>query len=372
MTSLYKNRSLIHKLFLLSLLATSISFTGCGRSENPDDEKAPKFAVTDSLLHQLLIDTVQQANAQSEITLTGKITPDEDKMVKIFPLVSGVVRDVHVQLGDIVQKGQLLANMKSMEVAGFAKDAIASEADLSNTRRTLQTTEDLYKSGLASEKDLEQAKGDYAKARAEHKRTSAVMNINQSSADLSYEVKTPLSGYVVEKNITNNMQVRADNSQSLFTVADLSSVWAVINIYESDITSVQVGDNVKITTLSYPDKVFTGKIDKIYSMLDPDNKAIKARVKIENPGNLLKPEMFANVAVKSVSGENLPFVNTRTLIFDNDRYYVIVVDGKAHVHIQPVEIAKKVEDRAYISKGVKGGDRIIASRQVFMYESLKN
>jgi cobalt-zinc-cadmium efflux system membrane fusion protein len=366
---MYKKYTFLNAFLIGGLLA--VTMAGCGRKDSAADAKDPKFEVTDSLLHKLLIDTVKEASALSEITLTGKITPDEDKMVKIFPLVSGVVRDVHVQLGDIVHKGQLLANMKSMEVAGFAKDAIASEADLKNTKRALQTNQDLYKSGLASQKDVEQAQGDYDKAVAEHKRTNAVMNINHSSADLSYEVKTPIEGYIVEKNVTNNMQVRTDNSQTLFTVADLSTVWAVINIYESDITSVQVGDQVRITTLSYPDKVFTGKIDKIYSMLDPDNKSIKARVKIQNPGNLLKPEMFANVAVKSVSGENLPVINTRALVFDNDRYYVLVVDGKAHVSIRPVEIAKKVEDRAYIKSGVKAGDRIIASRQVFMYESLK-
>ncbi len=357
---------------LMPLVIICMATSCTHKTENTEEKKDTRFIVTDTLIKSLLIDTVKEANALADITLTGKITPDEDKLVKIFPLVSGVVRDVHVQLGDIVHAGQLLANMKSMEVAGFAKDAIASEADLKNTRRNLQSTEDLYKSGLASQRDLEQAKGDYEKAIAEHKRTNAVMNINRSSADLSYQVKTPISGYIVEKNITNNSQVRGDNGQDLFAVADLSTVWALINIYESDITKIHVGDNVKITTLSYPDKIFTGKIDKVYSMLDPDNKSMKARVKIVNPGNLLKPEMFANVNITALTGQSLPVINTRSLIFDNDRYYVVVVDGNAHVRVQPIEIAKKIEDKAYIRNGLKAGDRIVASRQVFLYESLKD
>jgi len=106
-------------------------------------------------------------------------------------------------------------------------------------------------------------------------------------------------------------------------------------------------------------------------MLDPDNKVTHARIKISNPGNLLKPGMFANVLIKAKSGETLPEVNSRSLVFDNDRNYVIVVDGKAKVHIQSIEIAKTVEDRAYISKGLKPGDRVVASRQVYLYESLK-
>ena len=134
----------------------------------------------------------------------------------------------------------------------------------------------------------------------------------------------------------------------------------------------KVGDVVKITTLSYPDKVFNGKIDKIDNMLDPDTKVVHARVKIDNPGYLLKPDMFASVKIKAMSGETLPEINANDIVFEDDKNYLLVVDGKAHVSIKEITIAKKVEDRAYISSGVKPGDRIVASRQVYLYESLKD
>ena len=354
----------------LGLCATGLILPSCHRTEEVQ-EKDTKFQVTDTLLNSLLIDTVKDAGAISQITLTGSIAPDENKMVKIFPMVSGVVEDVHVQLGDVVQKGQTLAILKSPEMAGFNKDYVSSEADIRSTRRTFESTQDLYKSGLASQKDLEQAQADYQKAEAEGKRASAVVSINKSNAQ-GYEIKTPISGFVVEKNLTNSMQVRADNSTNLFTIANLSSVYVLVNIYESDISNVKTGDPVKITTLSYPDKVFTGTIDRIDNMLDPDNKVMHARVKITNPGNMLKPQMFANVIISAKSGENLPMINTRTLVFDNDKDYVLVVDGKAHVKVQQITIAKTVENRAYISSGLKAGERIIASRQVYLYESLKN
>lgn len=354
-----------------ALSVTALLMQSCHHSDSADGQKDEKFQVTDSLLNSLLIDTVKEASALSEINLTGSIAPDESKMVKIFPMVSGVAQDVHVQLGDVVSKGQTLAIMKSAEMAAFTKDYIASEADVRSTKRAFESTQDLYKSGLASQKDFEQAQSDYQKALAESKRAGAVININKSNAK-GYLIKSPISGFVIEKNLADNTQVRADNSQNLFAIADLSDVYVLINIYESDISNVQLGDLVKITTLSYPDKVFAGKIDKIYDMLDPDNKVIKARVKIANPGNKLKPGMFANVIIKARSGENLPMINTRTLIFDNDKNYVLVVDGKAHVRIQQVDIAKRVEDRAYIRSGVKAGDRVIASRQVYLFESLKD
>jgi cobalt-zinc-cadmium efflux system membrane fusion protein len=358
-------------VFILALLTTGTVLQSCHHADNADDQKEEKFQVTDTLLNSLLIDTVKEASALSQINLTGSIAPDENKTVKIFPMVSGVAQDVHVQLGDVVSQGQTLAIMKSAEMAGFTKDYISAEADVRSAKRTFESTQDLYKSGLASQKDFEQAQSDYQKAVAESKRAEAVIGINKSNAQ-GYIIKSPISGFVIEKNLTDNTQVRADNSQNLFTIADLSDVYVLINIYESDIANIQVGDPVKITTLSYPDKIFEGKIDKIYDVLDPDNKIVKARVKIVNPGNKLKPEMFANVTIKAKSGESLPVVSTRALIFDNDKNYVILVDGKAHARIQQVDIAKKVEDRAYIRAGLKPGDRVVASRQVYLFESLKD
>lgn len=348
-------------------LAIAIAYYSCGHK--PSEPKEARFEVTDSLLNSLLIDTVQQADRTSEMTLTGTIVPDDGMMARIFPMVSGIVKDVHVQLGDLVRKGQVLATMSSAEVAGYASAAATAQAELANAKRAAAVTEDLYKSGLASQRELEQSRADLQKALAENQRSRTVMNLNPVKGS-SYEVRSPINGFITEKNVTNNMQVRPDNASALFTVADLSTVWAMVNVYESDISRIHEGDAVDITTLSYPDKSFAGRIDKVSNMLDPDNKVMHARVQISNNGYLLKPGMFANIRISARSGEKLPVVNTRTLIFDNNRYYVVKVDGPGKVHVQPVEVGRKVEDRAYISSGVQPGDRLVASRQVFMYQSL--
>lgn len=362
------NRHFKYKIPLaIALLAAFAAMQGCEHTtEPPREDKAETMR---NMLRDVLVDTVQEASALSQITLTGSIAPDETKMVKIFPLVSGVATDVRVQLGDVVSSGETLAVLRSPEMAGYTKDYVSAEADLKNTKRVYESTQDLYKSGLASQKDLEQAQSDYQKAQAESKRAGAVVAIDKSNGN-GYLVKSPLSGFVVEKNLTNNTQVRPDNGQNLFTVANLSTVYVLANVYESDIAKIQTGDPVKITTLSYPNKVFDGKIDKIDNMLDPDNRAMHARIKIANPGNLLKPGMFANILIKEKSGENLPFINANTIVFDNDKNYVILLDGPGKVHIQPITVEKTVEDRAYISAGLKPGDRIVASRQVYLFEEL--
>lgn len=351
---------------LLSVMLLS----ACTHKKEVHKESA--FTVTDTLLKKLLIDTVGEASTFNERTFTGKVQPVEDNMVKIFPMVSGIVNNVVVHTGDYIKKGQVLATMGSTEMAAYASQASSAEAELRSAKREMQVAEDLFKGGISSARELEQAKSRYKMAGAEYARAQEVLSLNPAKGNSHYVIKSPISGYLIEKKVTDNMQLRADNPDNMFTVADLSKMWVMINIYESDIAHVRQGDPVEITTLSYPDKLIHGKIDKIYNVIDADDKVMKARVLVGNPGGLLKPEMFATVKVRSNNDNAYPVINSRCLVFDNDKNYVIVTDGKKNARIQEVQLARKEEDRAYISGGIKPGDKLIASRQVYLYEGLKN
>lgn len=355
----------------LSILTTAMFLQSC--SEHPKEQpKDDKFTLTDSLVNRLLIDTVRNPNSETDLSFSAKIAPNDETTAKIFPLVSGSIHSVPVKLGDHVSKGQVLATMGSPEMATFDKDAVSSSAELRNAARSLKLAEDMYKSGLSSARELEEAKNNLLVKQAEDKRSRAVLNLNGGSTNGSYTLKSPISGFVIEKNVNNNMSLRPDNSQSLFTVADLSTVWGVINIYESDISSIQQGDPVKISILSYPDKVFTGKIDKIYNVLDPDSKVMNARVSIPNPGYLLKPGMLATVQILAKTTSDLPSINANDIIFDENKNYVLVLDKVKKIRIQEVTVERNSGDRAYISKGLQAGDRVVASKTVFIYESLKD
>jgi cobalt-zinc-cadmium efflux system membrane fusion protein len=354
----------------LSMLTAAVLLQSCSEQvkEEPKDDK---FVLTDSLVNRLLIDTVSSPNSETDLSFSAKIAPNEETTARIFPMVSGNVRAVPVKLGDRVTKGQVMATMGSPEMASFDKDAISSSAELRNAARSVKLAEDMYKSGLSSARDLEEAKNDYLVKQAEDKRSKAVLNLNGGSTNGSYTLRSPISGFVIEKNVNSNMQLRPDNSQSLFTVADLSTVWGMINIYESDIASIQQGDDVKISILSYPDKVFTGKIDKIYNVLDADSKVMNARVSIPNPGYLLKPGMMATVQIVAKTNNDLPSINVNDIVFDANRNYVMVLDKVKKIRIQEITIERQSGERAYISKGLRAGDRVVASKTVFMYESLK-
>ena len=359
------NKNLI-KVILFPLFGLSMA---C--SEHKTEAPKEKFAITDSLLKRLLIDTVQQANGKADIIFSAKISANEERKSELFPMVSGTVNQVNVRLGDRVNSGQILARVNSAEMAGFDKEAVSASAEMRSADRSLKQAEQLYTSGLSSAKELEEAKNEYQIKKAELKRADAVLKLNGGSKNGSYSIKSPINGFVIEKNVTENMQLRSDNNKNLFTIADLSSVWAMINIYESDISRVQMGNEVNLSTLSYPDQVFKGRIDKIYSLVDQDSKVMHARVVIANPGFLLKPGMLGTVKVSASSGVDLPVVNSRAVIFDENKNYVLLLDSNNKVHIREIEIGHKTADKIYIKKGINAGDRVIASKQVFLFESLK-
>lgn len=358
------------KYFGFLPLLSSILILGCNKPS--PQGKNDKFVITDSLISRLVIDTIKEANNLSDRNFSARISADENKMARIYPMVSGIIKNVSVELGDKVASGQLLANMNSMEIASFDKEAIASDADLKNAERAFKNAESMFKGGLISGREFEEAKNTLQVAKAEYNRTATVLRLNGGSKNGTYRVKSPISGVVIEKNVNNNMQFRPDNDQNIFTIADLSKVWAIINIYESDISRIEEGNEVAVSVLSYPDKNFKGKIDKIYSILDAESKVINAKVIIDNSDNSLKPGMMATVKIAVKSKTELPVTNSSNIIFDNNKNYILLLNSENKIVVNEVKVAFKAENKAYISKGLNTGDKVIGSKQVFLFEGLKN
>jgi len=199
-----------------------------------------------------------------------------------------------------------------------------------------------------------------------------VLNINGGNTNGEYIIRTPISGFVVEKFASNDMSIRSDNSTNLFTISDLKNVWVIANVYESNISSIHLNDEVDVTTLSYPDKVFKGKVDKIMNVLDPTNKVMKVRIVLPNPGYMLKPEMFANVKVTNDSKNSSLCVPSSAVVFDHSQNYVMVYHSKSDIKIIPVQVINSVNDKSFISGNVKTGEKIIASQSILIYDALNN
>ncbi len=331
---------------------------------------ATENAISDSIIKHIQTAQAVTADVADVIKLNGKIQPNESKQAKVYALVSGKVRNVHVELGDYVKQGQTLAIIQSTEVAGTSNDLSLAESNVAMAKKSLQTTKDLYDGKLATEQDYINAQIEYNKAKSELNRAKQVSSVTGGN-NAAYVVKAPLSGYIIEKNITNNSEVRADNNADLFAVADLSNVWVIANVYEADMNNIHLGDEVKVNTLADPEKDYTGKIDKIYNVLDPATRTMKVRISMNNANGELKPEMFATIKVNGKPSDNKVLsIPSQAIVLDNSNNYVVVKNGNK-LETKEVEVLKRVDTKAFIT-GLNAGDEVVTNSQVFLYQALNS
>lgn len=345
-----------------------VFFTSC--EEHNEIQPKDDNPVPDSVAQQTVTAPASIGSENNVVKLNGKITPDETKQAKVYALVSGKIRSVSVELGDHVNRGKQLAVLQSTEVAGVANDVSVSESNLAIAQKNLQAAEDMYKSNLATEREVISARLEVSKASSELNRAKQVSSIT-GGTNATYVLTAPINGTVIEKTITNNSEVRQDNSTSLFTVADLSTVWIIANVYEADINKIHLGDQVTVNTLTDPNKNYTGRIDKIYDVLDPANRTMKVRISMPNPNDELKPEMFVTISVKQGSMGNKLSIPSVAVVLDDSKHYVIVKHGKDSLSIREVQVLDRVGDRTFVS-GLQEGEQVVTNSQVFLYQALNS
>ena len=358
--------------FIIVLLALTTFVLSCKSNKENNSIDRVAYTIPDSLMNKLAIDTVTNCPLVNAITLTGSVDFDQDHQVNIYPPVSGNVQDIKVQVGDYVQQGQILAVVKSSEMAGYSNNLLVAETNVKATKKQLDAAKDLYASGLSSQLDVTAAQVNYDQALSQLELVKRVLKINGNNTQGDYVVKAPINGFIVQKNVTNNTVIRADNGNNLFTISDLKQVWIQANVYESNIGKVHMGDSVMITTLSYPDRIFRGKVDKIINVLDPTNKVMKVRIVLKNEDYALKPLMYTTVKVVSQDNKQTICVSSNSLVFDNSRYYVLKYSGKNTAVITPVNVQSIFGNKVYLTDGVTVGDRVIASQTLLIYDALNN
>jgi cobalt-zinc-cadmium efflux system membrane fusion protein len=337
-------------------------------------EKLPdaKFKLTETLSKGKELSEVTLKTVESEMMLTGKVSFNEDKVARVFPLAGGFVRDLNVELGDHVVKGQIMAIIRSPEIAGFAREGSAALSQVHVAEKNAQVATELFKSGNISELELYNAQKDLDNAKGELLRIQAVLDMYSAGSGSVYPIKSPVSGVIVQKNIALNMELRTEDISPVFIVGDLSDVWIMANIYESDITKIKEGYKAEITTIPYPDRIFRGKIDKIFSLMDAESKVVKARVTLKNPDFALKPEMFANVKINYTEPLKKLTVPSNALIFDKSRNFVMVYIADDNIETREVTVHKDTGTIAYIESGLKAGEKIMTKFQLLVYDALND
>lgn len=358
----------------LYIILLSLTIASCGsKSPTAPNVHAPA-CVSDSLAHIIKIDTATTGNIYDQLKLSGEISFDDNKVVRVFPFSSGQVIQVNVSLGDKVAKGQTLAIIKSADVAGNYADLSSAGNDVAIAKKHMDNAASLYQSGIASEREYIEAKENYNKAVIAANKVKEQIAINgggNTTANGLYIIKAPISGYVVEKKLTQGSFIRNDNNDNLFTIGDIKDVWVWANVYESDIAKVKEGYKASVSTLAYPDTAFDGVVDKVNQILDPVTKVMKIRVRLANPQMQLKPEMFANILIENREGIKATTIPTAAVISDNGKNYVIVYHDRCNLELKEVSVLKNIDDKAYIKLGVQPNDKVISENQILLYRALK-
>jgi cobalt-zinc-cadmium efflux system membrane fusion protein len=343
---------------------------GCKAKPGVKEEKKP-FCLSDTMQNMVKIDTARYEPINDELHLSGEVSFDENKIVKVFPNSSGQVLEVKVSFGDKVSAGQVLAVIRSADVAANYNDLTSAEADLKIAKRQMDNAESLYKNGISSQKEYEEAKGNYEKAEALRNKIESLIRINgggNTQPGGIYYVKAPISGFIVEKKVNAGSFIRLDMSDNLFTISNLKDVWIWANVFEADISRVKEGYAATVSTLAFPDKIYSGVIDKISTVLDPTNKVLRVRVRLTNPDLALKPEMFANVVVTNTENKKAISIPASAVVEENGKTFVVAYNSNCDLKVNEISILKIVGDKTYISSGIQSGQKLITHNALMIYD----
>ncbi|MDR2914780.1 MAG: efflux RND transporter periplasmic adaptor subunit [Tannerella sp.] len=358
-------RNIKHLLFLIPAIFIAFS---C--SNKKDDLSSSPEELHKDFLKDIKTTKAVLSNHEEELTLTGKVEYDPDKIISYVPLISGIVERTYFSFGDKVQKGQALLDIRSADLSALQSELISAEAEVSIAGRELRTAKAMHNDNMLSEKELLEAEYKLKQAEAMYSRVKNDMTAYSPKADGSFAIQSPMTGFIVAKNVSPGTPVSAEN-EPLFIVADLSEVWVIANVYASNLLFVKEGMDVKITTLSYPGEVFSGKINTLSQVFDPEDKVLKARIKMQNKDLKLKPEMSAVIRLQNETQNKLISIPSDALVFDDNLYFVIVEESPGNFITKEVELCSTHNKNTYIRSGLNEGENVVIKNQLLIYSGLK-
>ncbi len=338
----------------------------------PKEEATQSFELSDTMMKHCEFTEAKMQDVKSELKLFGKVTADNNKMAHVYPITGGIVAEINVELGDYVNQGQLLAIVKSSEVADFQRQLLDAKSDVALAEKNVQVAKDLYAGKLNSEKDVIAAQKELEKANAELTRINEVYSIYHLKQGSEYRITAPISGFIVNKDITQNEELRTDRTEEVFSIAQINQVWVLANVNESNISKVAIGYEADVQTISYNDKIFKGKVDKIFNVIDPSTKAMKILIKIDNPDLLLKPEMNATVNLRFTENKKLIAVPSSSIIFDKNKNWVMVYKDRKNIETRLVDVYSNIGNTTYVLSGIDEGEKVISKNGLLIYDALND
>jgi cobalt-zinc-cadmium efflux system membrane fusion protein len=238
----------------------------------------------------------------TQITANGVVSPDVNRTIHVTRWAP-VASSTKVKLGDNVQKGQTLIVIASPDLASAFADYEKAKADEALSHKALDRAQMLYERGAIAAKDLELAQDADDKAKVDLETTDRrvrILGADPAKPSPLIELKAPVSGTIIEQNVAGAEGVKSlDNTPNLLTIANLSEVWVVCDVFENDLGEVHPGDSAEIHLNAFPARVFKGRVAEISRILDPTTRSAKVRIVLPNPDGSLRPGMFAVATFRS-------------------------------------------------------------------------
>jgi cobalt-zinc-cadmium efflux system membrane fusion protein len=315
---------------------------------------------------------VMAAAAQAvnpKLLLPAVVESDPARTAAVLAPLSGRLIALKVALGDRVSRGQVVAIIDSPDLAqAYTDNEKAAEAFKLN-QKNIERQEAQNKLGVASDRDLDQAKSDYAQAAAEYTRTQAhlkTLGASASAKPASRElpVAAPVGGSVTALNVAPGNMIN-DPTQPLMTIADLSTIWVTAMVPEKDIGDVAKNQDAQVTLPAYPDRVLQGKVLFLSDVIDSDSHRGKIRIAFANRDYALKPNMFATV-VLSGGARSLVVLPSSALLMNNDRTSVFVATAPWTFERRNVDAQLEEGSSVAIRSGVSAGEQVLVKGAILL------
>ena len=323
---------------------------------------------------------VEFSSSRQTLTLSGKVAYGEDRYSRISSPLQGRVVEVRAHLGDRVKVGDILLVIDSPDIAQAYSEYVKEDSELQYAARAQELAKDLYEDKALPLKDLKQAENELVKARAEFRRAKErLLSLRISLEELDkpldkqqvtsrFEMKSPLTGVVVERTVTPGQSVTGDSDHVLFTIADLDRLQILADLYERDLAKVKEGQSAVVKVEAYPDVDFAATVTAVGDIVDPATRTIKVRAQVNNESHKLKPEMFARLQLDvSETVQFLTVPREAILEVDGKQFVYVVERGDRYVR-REVKIVTLSPERARILEGVTQGERIVTKGAVLIKE----
>jgi cobalt-zinc-cadmium efflux system membrane fusion protein len=336
--------------------------TGCSSEKRDPAAQAPPAVqveneggvslITVDRPNRFPIVTATEYSAASTLKVTGTVNPDISRQIPVISIASGRVVAIHTIIGAYVKKGQLLMEVQSTDISNAFDQYLKAVNDERLARTQDERAKILYEKGAIAKSQLEIA--DDGEQDAKTDLTAAeqqliVLGVDKNHPSLTAKVYSPATGVVISQNVTNAAAtgVTFAGSATAFTIADLSQVWIICDVYENDLPMVHLGQTADIRLNAYPDRVISGTIGEIDAVLDPSIRTAKVRIQVPNPDRLMRLGMFATATFHGRRPEQHAAVPASAILHLHDRDWVYVPAG----------------DGKFRRVGVVGGDMIEGGRQ---------